>query len=465
MQTSDGPLQITRATSLDEVYKTLRPSPLIRQEELDAFYRPEVNATRGGDKMKRLRLRLNRSADDGIPFKACIMGHPGVGKSTELSRMLSETDESFCAIRFSATTALDPNNFRPLDVLLVMIIEITERTGELAGKPSDESLKKVWQWFSVETKTQQQNINLEGSISGGAGVSKDSLWNKVLGLFASIKGEMKFASTRSAEVVEYRLRRIKDLLPIANDLIHECNLLLKNTLGKEWLFIGEDFDKAGISNERIEELFITYANLFSELKTHLIFNIPIGLYYSSGATRLPFPPECSLVIPDTQVYDAEGSAKESGYSALHAVLSARMDTDLFLEGQIQRVILASGGNLRDLFHLVSYAADTAILNEESVIGAEDVSEAIANLRSIYERRLGQSPYDVEEITYDDKATRLVDIYGNNREAYMTDRVLYSLLLARAVQEFSRDSDGERWFGIHPLVIDILVIQGRLIRSE
>ena len=464
MQISDGLLQITRATSLDEVYKTLRPSPLISQEELDAFYRHEINATRGGDKIKRLRLRLNRSAADNIPFKACIMGHPGVGKSTELSRLLADTEKNFCAIRFSATTALDPNNFRPLDVLLVMIIEITERTGRLAGRPSDVLLKKVWQWFSIETKTHQREANLEGNIGGGVGVQKDSLWNQVLGLFLEIKGELKFASTRSTEVVEYRLRRLKDLIPIANELIRECNLLLRNTVGKEWLFIGEDFDKAGISNERIEELFITYANLFNELKAHLIFNIPIGLYYSSGATRLPFPPECSLVIPDTQVCNSDNTEKESGCLALQSVLDARMDIDLFEEGQVKRVTLASGGNLRDLFHIVNYAADTAILDGGSKISSEDVDEAIANLRSIYERRLGQNPYDAEEITYDAKATRLVEIYGNNREAYMTDEILYSLLLARAVQEFSRDSDGERWFGIHPLVIDILVIQGRLVRS-
>ena len=413
--------------------------------------------------MKRLRLRLNRSANSGIPFKACIMGHPGVGKSTEISRLLIDTDEKFCAIRFSATTALDPNNFRPLDVLLVMIIEITEQTGKLAGKPSNELLKKVWQWFSIETDTWQQEKQLEIGVSAGAGAQKDSLWNQVLGLFADIKGEMRFASTRNKEVTEYRLRRLKDLIPIANELIDECNLLLKNVIGKEWLFIGEDFDKAGISSGRIEELFITYANLFSELKTHLIFNVPIGLYYSAGATRLPFPPDCSLVIPDTPVYDASNIENESGCSALQAVLDSRMDIGLFEERQALRVILASGGNLRDLFHLVNYAADGAIINGKCKIEAEEVSEAIANLRNNYERRLGQSPYDTKEITYNDKATRLVKIYGNDREAYMTDVVLYSLLLARAVQEFSRESDGERWFGIHPLVVEILVIQGRLTR--
>lgn len=61
------------------------------------------------------------------------------------------------------------------------------------------------------------------------------------------------------------------------------------------------------------------------------------------------------------------------------------------------------------------------------------------------------------MTYEDKADRLVRIYNGEKEAQITDPVLYSLLDARAVQEFN----GERWFGVHPLVVDILVKQERL----
>lgn len=40
---------------------------------------------------------------------------------------------------------------------------------------------------------------------------------------------------------------------------------------------------------------------------------------------------------------------------------------------------------------------------------------------------------------------------------MPTRELYALLNARSVQEFN----GQRWFGVHPLVVDILVSQKRL----
>jgi hypothetical protein len=127
---------------------------------------------------------------------------------------------------------------------------------------------------------------------------------------------------------------------------------------------------------------------------------------------------------------------------------------------MMRLIVASGGNLRDLFALVNYAADTAILRDAGQINAEDSSAAIFNLRSDYERRLGQSPFDQADITYDNKAERLVEVYNGDTEVKIPDGVMYALLNARVVQEFN----GKRWFGVHPLVVDILADQERLHRN-
>jgi len=261
-------------------------------------------------------------------------------------------------------------------------------------------------------------------------------------------------------MVEYRLTRLTSLIDLANKLLDECNGLLKAVCQCQWLFVGEDFDKAGITTDRIEELFITYANIFQELRTHLIINLPIGLYYSDKAPRLPFAGDCSFVIPDTPVYHQDHSANETGRNALTKVLEARMSLDLFEPDQMVRLIVASGGNLRDLFALVNYAADTALLRDANQINAEDASAAIFNLRSDYERRLGQSPFDLAEITYDNKAKRLVEVYNGATEVKIPDRIMYALLNARAIQEFN----GKRWFGVHPLVVDILADQERLPRN-
>jgi hypothetical protein len=91
------------------------------------------------------------------------------------------------------------------------------------------------------------------------------------------------------------------------------------------------------------------------------------------------------------------------------------------------------------------------------INQGDANEAIKDLRTQYGRSLGESPHDAVPVKYEDKAERLVKIYKSDPIAQVPDPILHSLLRARAVQEFN----GERWFGVHPLVVDILRIQGKL----
>jgi hypothetical protein len=457
-------LQITPAHSLQEVHLTLRPEPLTNEAELKAFYQQEINAVRGGDKVQRLALGLKRAHGNNY-FKAFFMGHQGVGKSTELSRLIVQMQPQFQVIRFSAINNLDPSNFKPLDIVLTMMADVAEQTsksieeGGAGQTPSEARLREIWDWFNAEKSTIEQTSASAISIEAGAGLKEDSLWGKVLGLFANLKGEIRFAANRKTEIIEYRVKRLPVLLEIANRLLDDCNNLLKRATGQEWLFIGEDFDKAGIPTPLIEDLFINYANIFRELRVHMIFSLPISLYYSSKAAQLPFTSDCSLVLPDTPMFNQDHHPNLRGQAAVADVLKARMLPTLFDAGQMERLIVASGGNLRDLFALVNYATDTADLRGATTIGDTDAQEAILNLRSDYERRLGQSPYDSEKVTWQDKSARLLKIYNGDDAAQITDEVIYPLLRSRAVQEFN----GQRWFGVHPLVVDILVKQNRIER--
>ena len=110
---------------------------------------------RGEGHVGRLALGLER-AFGGSHFKALLMGHPGVGKSTELSRLAQQVEGRYSTLRFNVTTELDASSFRPFDVLLYMMAEVAERTarpraeGGAGIKPSDSRLKELWEWFAVE---------------------------------------------------------------------------------------------------------------------------------------------------------------------------------------------------------------------------------------------------------------------------------------------------------------------------
>jgi hypothetical protein len=469
---------VGRAETVDTAYQALDPSPLLTPQDFQAFYKGDINRFRGMDRMALLSLGLERAAG-AQHYKALVMGHSGVGKSTELTRLLQKPSitERYRPIRLSMTEYLDPVGFKPFDVLLIMLIEMVEQTKKPrdqggAGKtPADSLLERVWLWFATETSRVEKSTSLTASMEAGAGIKETSILAKVLGLFANLRGEMKYASTRKKEVVEYRLSQLNSLLEACNDVMRECNrLLAEEAEGREWLFIIEDFDKAGVSPEATEDFFVTYANIIRSLQCHLVFTLPIALGYSSKGEQLPVPRQQVFCIQDVMVFERDHSAHREARQAIRAVLEARVDPKLFASGQIERLIVASGGNLRDLFALTSLACDGAILRggiKVEKVEEDDVTQAVRELRSRYERRLGDSPHDEalstdghERITYDKKAELMLRIYQGDESAKVPNAVLYSLLRARAVQEFN----GEHWFGIHPLVVDILAAQGRIERG-
>ena len=82
-----------QATSLKDLYEKLSYRPLLTPAELNAFYRPEVNQVRGMDQVERLAARLLAARRE--PFKGFIIGHPGVGKSTEIARLTGKVESQF----------------------------------------------------------------------------------------------------------------------------------------------------------------------------------------------------------------------------------------------------------------------------------------------------------------------------------------------------------------------------------
>jgi hypothetical protein len=448
------------ATDLDDLHRTLRPDPLINLDEFQQYYRGDVNKVRGKDTVARLSLKLQQSFRTS-PFKAFLMGHPGVGKSTELTRLLGRVKEQHVGVRLSIANELNPASFKIFDVLLLMLARLTEEANKLNATPLGDALSAklvsdIEQWFSTEQVKTTSAISAAVGVEAGAGVKDNSLWAGLLGLFASVKTEMKYAADRKKETVEYRLRRLPDLVEFCNKLIDVCDQALMRKTGQEWLLIVEDLDKTGISTQQLQDLFIQYGTVLQDLRVNMIFTIPVWLAYSPDANRLPFE---RYMIHDTPVYDRGHEPHTDGRTAVQTVLEARVSPALFDEGQMTKLIVASGGNLRDLFGLVLEAGEGARLRDPDakVIGAEDAKSAIARLRRDYRLRLGQSPYDLQPISYAQKSAKLLAVYNREPDSDIPDPVLYSLLRGRALQEFN----GDGWFGVHPLVVDILKEQQHL----
>ena len=450
------PLQ--KATSLDGIFAAFDPAPLTISEVSGDFYVPEVNLTRGSDRIEQLALSLSRAHGKSFS-KAFVMGHAGVGISTELTRLESEIAGKFRVLRLSANTDFDPVNFRPFDVILRIALNIAERTaqpvekGGAGARIADELVRKVLDWFAAEKVTVNTDYDVSLSGKAVAGPGSDSWWAKLLGLYANISAEAKTSSGRSKEVIEYRDKRIIELLSLANEVLDACNTLLRANTGLDWLVIGDDFDKPGIPPDRLKDFFITYGNIIRDLHVHLILDLPVSLGHSSVSNSLPRNFGKPHIFPDTPVYQQDHTPHVKGRKAIRRIIETRANLTLFGKGQAERLIVASGGNLRDLFGLIFESATHAALRSSGPrsIQLADVNPALALYRKTYRDQLGSSNYDQEIVTFEDKLKKLIAVYKGTPGSDVPDPVLYSLLHARAIQEFN----GDFWYGLHPLTVDFL----------
>ncbi|HNG94989.1 MAG TPA: hypothetical protein PLB32_19450, partial [Acidobacteriota bacterium] len=156
------------AQTLNEVYKFFLNEPLTA-EELATLYIPDLNDARGTDVVDRLVRNLDQSAG-GRFSKAFLLGHPGVGKSTELVRLSSKIAGKFQTISFNASTDLNPAVFQPFDIIYLMMIQVVEATKEKTGKsPSSQLLGEIKDWFTTKTQKENRTTMFGAEISAGAG--------------------------------------------------------------------------------------------------------------------------------------------------------------------------------------------------------------------------------------------------------------------------------------------------------
>lgn len=454
-------MRLKHAENLLELRNTLLAGHLADANQIRNFYRKELQELRGIDFVARFirDLREDSTAAGRRWFHRFVSGHPGVGKSTELSRLEQGVTNDFEIIRLNAQQELNPARFDPRDLIVVLMKAAIERTKEQLGKtkgPSEAraAIEAAFDWLGETTVTKKKTTAKGASGKVGLGPGAESWWAKALGIFAEAQTEARYEAENETSQIAYRLKAISEFLKHANDVFAAC----EKACQKQFLFIVDNFEKPDFDSGSIRKLFIQNSSLLGDLQIHYVFTMPIERANTEDIRRLQLYDNNISVIPDAPVFERDGQPHVAGRKALRAVLESRADLKLFGTGQIERLVVASGGNIRDLFALVLSARDYALNINESAerLEAEHVTPAIDAMRANYQRKLYGDDEDAEgKAKYTDKLNLLTAFFFQqpNSERGAT---FYSLLRARALQEF----DDAR-IGVHPLIVDLLYNAGLL----
>ena len=229
----------------------------------------------------------------------------------------------------------------------------------------------------------------------------------------------------------------------------DLNEQLKANSGKELLVVIEELDQLDI--EDAKQLFFHHRQTLLSLHLKIIFSFPIYMAYTTefGAINDAF--DKAVLYSMIKVNNIDGTRNEEGIAILKEIVYKRMNQELVSDKALDYMVLKSGGAIRDLFAMLVDCAMLEISKEnddqqQAEISEEDALFAANRLKSTYERYIKSS----------EQLERLIEIY-HDPHPENTDDVLSELLKTLSVIEYN----GERWCGVHPVLVDFLKDKGKL----
>lgn len=180
----------------------------------------------------------------------------------------------------------------------------------------------------------------------------------------------------------------------------------------------------------------------------MIFAFPIYMVYTADFSMIQDDFDNCVYYSMIKVSNSDRTRNEEGIAILKEIVYKRMDRNLIDDEALDYMVVKSGGAIRDLFYMLREAAFLHLSRNdgEDRISLEDAEIVSKSLKSIYERF----------ITSREQFERLIEIY-NDPFPDNTDQTLSELLKTLSVIEYN----GERWGGVHPVLVDFLKEKGKL----
>lgn len=441
-----------QARTLTEALSVFDPLPL-RGDCYDAFYCGSINEQRGSHAAKHLQVTLtNRTRNS--PCKAFLVGTSGSGKSTEMETLKRAIGSSYESLVVSARESLNITSFEPFDFLFLIATQIAENTHRLCdGETSSPELLRQLSYFGAEASEIESNRRRgELSFDVGYRVGTPNLLD-LFKFFADVRSSLRFAHSKETIRKLYTPTRMSELSRLVSQILDECGQILREKTGRDWLVIGEDFDKADVDSKSLRSLFVSYGQVLLELPVNMVLNIP--RYILSEAQAPQFQ---TFYLNDIAVFSTDHHVVEEPIEALKRAVEKRANLGLFEEGALRAAIVSSGGLFSTLFSILLASVINALVDDQERVERKHMKEAISKVRMQFRSKLSPSPYDILPATPDEKISCLKTVYERGARGYFPDALAHRLIDLQLILTHN----GTGWYSLHPLAVDTLAARNEPI---
>ena len=387
-----------KATTLKEIYRVFDPKEPLTQKEKEFYV--DIFA----EDMKEISDKLEWSQNDEETL--FIAGQPGNGKSTALSLLPfnhPSVKDKYDVIYLYGREKFENTKIDAIDIVLMVGFLFAGKNPALM-KTYVDKLEKL----RAEKLGEYQKI--EESLSSK---SKEELTAKESGFKIDLRFlkigmdfEDEFKYNNEAKITTRKLLRSKekDFLDATNEVIRKYKQTLKDD--KKLLLVIDDIEKSRDS----DKVFTDDIGILLQLQCAKIIILPIHLKRAetfAGHDAI----ELSIKLKEK----IANKCINKNIELLLKIIENRIeDNSLISQDAREKIVLMSGGNIRQLTILVKNAALKAKGSESISLG--DVEDAIYGLRKQYSSAAQSMDIFLDEIKkhhkpkdYDENSIKLLAI--------------------------------------------------------
>jgi len=341
---------------------------------------------------------------------------------------------------------LDLNDVKYTDVILSIVRRITSEI-EL----DEKLLSNVLEWFADTLYDKEEWRDVQRTLEAEAtlGVGLPPPLPIVARLLARVMGQIK-----SGEQVKHAIRLKLD--PQVSQLIERANLLLSEAqkkLKRPLVVVVDNLDRivlqeTGTTNRTNHDvIYIDHGDQLCGLEVHIIYTIPISMFYSPHAPVLKaiFPDYAVLPMIKSRTRDSQPN--KDGLDVLREILNRRIVLEeVFTEDAVSYLCKMCGGHSRDLLTLARYTTRYPLGRWPQPIDMQVAQRAVDKLITEYSRAIPEEHYPLLAQVYFNKSIRNDGAHG---------KMLYN----QSVLEYYNGAPP--WHDVHPVVLELPKFQNAL----
>lgn len=398
------------------------------------------------------QFTYNAEVNSGNKSLVFLGGMRGTGKTSELFRYERNlhNPECFFVIFCRLDEDLNLNDMEYMDVLILQLEKLTAKLQENGIEANKGALESMYKWFDEQTKEYRNTFEGKAELSAGAGLKKEGLLSKLLGLFAEVKASVTAGTERSTSVRRVLKNNFTPFKDKFNEFVEEATLAVRAAgKGRDILFIIDGLEKTLTADIR-KRLVIDESNKIRQIKANTLFILPVELMKERQQLRQLT--EFVTAFPNIKIQDRKGKDQKESLEKLLEFVYKRIDSSLFADNDqdqlVCEVIRFSGGNPRELLRILSYA--NFVMDEQ--LGKID--------RNALQRGLKKLANETTEYLTPEDLAKLIELHENNQKNLQTpyDPIMDKLIEDVIIYEYN-DGTFKR---VNPVVELSEIYQQRVI---